>query len=112
MPSARAANVPLGSCLCSQPRRTTHSSQQVFDSGARLELASIASTEVKPYDLKVGDPLIPSVTATRDGRSLRLDYQLLDSAGLSYKQEAHGQPPSFSIYKGDELIASGSFSYG
>lgn len=69
-------------------------------------------TPESPYQLKVGAPLKPSVRATRWGRFLRLDYQLVDAGRRPYRSEQRTNPPRFTVYRGDREIGSGSFEYG
>jgi hypothetical protein len=68
--------------------------------------------EDKPAVLKVGAPLKQIVKATRQGRVLALDYKLLGTGGENYVSSDSSKPPTFTVYKGDERIASGTFEYG
>jgi hypothetical protein len=67
-----------------------------------------------PAVLNAGGPLTNSVTASRQGRDLVLDYTLVGAGGDDYTlaTEDRTKPPSFAIYKGDKKIGSGDFEYG
>ncbi len=66
----------------------------------------------KPYELKVGAPLMLSVEATRRGSRLTLDYALNDVSGRRYIATQSPDLPAFTVYNGDEKVGSGSFEYG
>jgi len=68
--------------------------------------------EDKPAVLKVGAPLKQIVKATRQGRVLALNYKLLGIGGETYVRDDRSKPPTFTVYKGDKRIASGTFEYG
>ena len=68
--------------------------------------------EDKPAVLKVGAPLKQIVKATRQGRVLALDYKLSGIGGETYVRDDRSKPPTFTVYKGDKKIASGTFEYG
>jgi hypothetical protein len=66
----------------------------------------------KPCRFDVGTPLRPSVSMQRAGRLLKLDYQLLDADGRTYRGGDAKNPPRFAVYQGENKIASGAFEYG
>ena len=66
----------------------------------------------KPCLLKVGAPLTPSLRTFRQGRTIRIAYDLLDSEGRSYSPGTRDKPPRFTVSCGGREIASGSFEYG
>jgi hypothetical protein len=66
----------------------------------------------KPYELEVGAPLTLSVDATRQGSRLTLDYTLNDASGRKYIDSQRAELPTFTVYKGDKKVGSGSFEYG
>jgi hypothetical protein len=68
--------------------------------------------EDKPAVLKAGAPLKQTVKAERQGRVLTLDYQLSGIGGEKYTASDRSKPPIFTVYKGGEKIASGTFEYG
>jgi hypothetical protein len=67
-----------------------------------------------PAVLDAGGPLTNSVTASRHGQDLRLDYRLVGAGGETYQlvKQDRSQPPEFAIYRGDKRIASGKFEFG
>jgi hypothetical protein len=66
----------------------------------------------RPATLKVGGPLVPTVKVQREGRILRLRYELQGVGGETYTGGAGTKPPTFAVYKGQKKIASGKFEYG
>jgi hypothetical protein len=68
--------------------------------------------EDKPAVLKAGAPLKQVVTAQRQGRLLTLNYKLLGTGGETYVSSDSSKPPTFTVYKGDKKITSGTFEYG
>lgn len=67
-----------------------------------------------PAILVAGGPLTNTVTAMRQGRDLRLDYQLIGAGGASYQlaNRDYSHPPEFAIYRGGKKVASDKFQYG
>ena len=67
-----------------------------------------------PVVLNVGGPLTNSVTATREGQDLSLDYKLIGAGGATYRlvNLDSSKPPKFTIYKSDREIASDNFQFG
>jgi len=72
----------------------------------------IKVTEDKPAVLKVGAPLKQTVEVKRQGRMLVLNYKLFGIGGENYTGGNREKPPSFSVYKGDQILDSGQFQYG
>ncbi len=70
----------------------------------------------KPYRLKIGGPLKPTVSTTRGGRYIGLSYELRDAEGHTYGRQnvegSAGRPPRFTVYLGDRVVGSGAFEYG
>jgi len=66
----------------------------------------------KPAALRVGAPLVPTLKVQRQGRILRLSYQLLGVGGEAYAGGDRSKPPTFAVYKGKKQIASGQFEFG
>jgi hypothetical protein len=64
--------------------------------------------------LNVGGPLTNSVTASRQGQDLRLDYCLVGAGGETYQlaRQDRSKPPEFAVYKGGKKIAGGTFEFG
>lgn len=70
-----------------------------------------------PNELVVGAPLYPTVTASRCGGFIQMDYDTVDGAGRSYRKNrevaAQRLPaPTFAVYRDGKEIGSGSFEYG
>jgi len=71
----------------------------------------------QPYTLRVGGPLLPTAKASRQGKCVELEYDLLDAEGRSYqKSDSRGpvRPPAprFVICDGDKEVGTGTFRYG
>lgn len=64
--------------------------------------------------LAVGGPLTNSVSVTRRGRVLQMEYDLVGYGGKQYKLVSTNQvkEPEFEIYKGNRRIAHGKFRFG
>jgi len=66
--------------------------------------------------LVAGGPLTNSVSVSRRGRSLTLNYQLLGANGDAYQLQGARTQPEFAIYRpgrnGDKKLASGKFEFG
>lgn len=60
----------------------------------------------------VRDPRTPSVKVSRQGRFLKLDYELLDHDGQKCAINPTNDPPQFVVFKNGQQIGSGSFEYG
>lgn len=67
-----------------------------------------------PAVLNAGGPLSNSVTATRHGHDLLLDYVLTGAGGEAYQMAAQNRskPPGFAVYQGEKKIGSGEFEFG
>jgi len=70
-----------------------------------------------PNELVVGAPLYPTVTASRCGGFIQMDYDTVDGAGRSYRKnreigEQRPPAPTFTVYRDGKEIGSGSFEYG
>jgi hypothetical protein len=65
-----------------------------------------------PFRLNYGKAMKPRVVVKRDGRLLKLDFQLLDSNGQNLAASYRSTPPEFAVYLGGEKIGSGTFKYG
>jgi hypothetical protein len=66
----------------------------------------------KPATLKAGAPLKQILKAERQGRILALSYELSGIGGENYVRDDRSSPPTFTVYKRDKKIASGTFEYG
>ena len=68
----------------------------------------------KPAVLNIGGPLTNSVSVSRHGADLRLDYRLVGVGGEAYQMavQNRSQPPEFAVYQAGKNIASGKFEFG
>jgi hypothetical protein len=66
----------------------------------------------KPCSIKIDTPLKQQLRASRQGQTIYLAYQLLDSNGRRYAREKRGTPPRFTVYCNGREVDSGSFEYG
>jgi hypothetical protein len=80
--------------------------------GAGPQSKWITIAENKPAELKVGAPLKQTLQARREGRVLVLDYKLIGIGNEVYTKADRSNPPNFTVYKGNQEIASGRFAYG
>ena len=80
--------------------------------GAGPQSKWITIAENAPAVLKIGAPLNQTLTVKRQGKVLVLDYKLLGIGGETYTNENRNKPPSLTVYRGDQEIASGQFAYG
>jgi hypothetical protein len=67
-----------------------------------------------PTTLSLGGPLSNVVAVTCRQDSLVFDYRLVGADGHSYRlsSEDREHPPAWSVYRGGQKLASGSFQYG
>lgn len=96
-----------GGYCCNPPRRILDGLTGQSQDG---ELLSIGPD--KPCRLKIGGPLEPRALAIRQGRTLRIAYELHDADGRMYVARGAKNPPRFVIFSGGQVIGSGSFEYG
>jgi hypothetical protein len=78
--------------------------------GPKRHLVSVTSDETAT--LKIGAPLEQTVKVNRQGRNLAMNYELLGVGGEKYTGGNSGEPPIFTVYRGDKEIASDKFEYG
>jgi hypothetical protein len=81
----------------------------------RANKGAFELTPEQPYTLKVGGPLLPKAEVTRQGKCLKLSYDLVDAEGRSYRKNDNtdrSSPPRFKVCKGEREIGSGTFEYG
>jgi hypothetical protein len=64
--------------------------------------------------VEIGGPLTNTVSVTRQGQDLYMDYRLVGVGGVPYQLANldYTHPPEFAIYKADKKIASGKFEFG
>ena len=58
------------------------------------------------------ESLTPHVLVTRQGRVLKLDYELLDARGVKSPMVDRDHKPRFKICRDGQEIAAGNFEYG
>lgn len=64
-------------------------------------------------EIKVGAPIFSRLEVERSGRIVRLDHGLVDAGGRRFSARGlHGNPPTFTVYRGDREVGSGTFEYG
>lgn len=61
---------------------------------------------------EIGAPFKHAIEVQRQGKVLVLTYKLIGLAGENYISSTLGNPPGFSIIKGNKEIALGKFEYG
>lgn len=67
-----------------------------------------------PTNVVLGGPLTNSVTLTRQGRRLNMNYRLVGADGGAYwlLQPGDPKPPEFAVYRGGKKVLSGMFAFG
>jgi len=93
-----------------QGRMVAHPERPTF--GAKSEPLTVSAD--KPATMVAGGPLTNSVTMTRRGGQLVLNYHLVGAGGRTYQLAAtdRSKPPLFAVFQGDKKIASGKFEFG
>jgi hypothetical protein len=108
------ARVPVGSYRPPKVCLRKGDAEAYLDQRTRFSAAGrITVNDAKPVVLTMGGPLTNSVTVSRQGRKLSLNYQLLGAGGayqLVNQDRLH--PPEFTVYEGDKKVASGKFEFG
>jgi hypothetical protein len=72
----------------------------------------ITVSQDKPAEVKLGSPLKQTLTVRHQGRYLILTNKITGIGGEIYSDPNRIKKPSFTIYTGDKIIASGNFEYG
>jgi hypothetical protein len=80
--------------------------------GAGPQSKPITIAENEPSVLEVGAPLKQTLQTRREGKVLVLDYKLTGIGNELYTKADRSNPPNFTVYKDNQEIASGRFSYG
>ena len=80
----------------------------------RLADAPLLINATAPTNVVLGGPLTNSVTLTRYGRKLNMNYRLVGADGGSYRlaQQDRAKPPDFTVYHGGKKVLSGMFAFG
>jgi hypothetical protein len=83
---------------------------EAFDIGDRR----VSISPNAPTTLTVGGPLTNAVSVTRQGDLLVFNYRLVGADGHSYRLSTGDSqhPPEWSVYGGEQKLASGKFQYG
>ena len=112
---AGVVKVPTGSYNQPDIRARTKWRRGLLRNSGQMQVCRRISVDDKtPAVLHAGGPLTNSVTASRQGQDLRLDYRLVGAGGEAYQlaKQDHSKPPEFAVYKGGKKIASGTFEFG
>ena len=111
---AATVNIPTGSYQPPKVLLEQSGVEASFNPGQEQSGRRISVDARTPAVLAVGGPLTNSVTVSRHGRDLRLDYQLLGAGGAAYQlvNRDYSRPPEFAVFKGGNKIASGAFEFG
>ena len=72
----------------------------------------VSVTPDETATLKIGAPLKQAININRQGRNLVMNYELLGVGGEKYTSGNRGEPPTFTVYRGDKEIASDKFRFG
>ena len=111
---AATVNIPTGDYRPPHALLERSGVEASFNPGQWQSRRRIAVDARTPAVLAVGGPLTNSVTVSRHGRDLRLDYQLLGAGGAAYQlvNRDYSRPPEFAVFKDGKKIASGTFEFG
>ncbi len=106
---APSVNIPVGTYDYYQLTLKQGDTEAYLSRSAtgRIEIAA-----PKTATLTAGGPLTNSVTVTRRGQLLTLNYQLTGGAGLDYSLTGPRKEPEFAVYRGDKKLADGKFAFG
>ncbi len=84
-----------------------------LDERLRSSAGRITIDEKKPAVLTAGGPLTNSVSISRRGKYLSLNYQLVGAGGpYQFVNQDRSHPPEFTVYQGDKKVGSGKFEFG
>jgi len=80
----------------------------------RLAYEPLLINATAPTNFVLGGPLTNSVTLTRQGRKLNMNYRLVGADAGSYRlaQQDRSRPPEFVVYRGGKKVQSGKFEFG
>jgi hypothetical protein len=81
----------------------------------RMQAANkpLTVSEKAPTVLRAGGPLTNSVSVSRRGKNLSLNYELVGAGGVyEMVNQDRTHPPEFTVYQGDRKVASGKFEFG
>jgi hypothetical protein len=105
--------VPVGSYGTSKVCLKKGDAEAYLDGRTQSSTGRITVSDSKPAVLTAGGPLTNSVSVSRRGKYLALNYQLV-GAGGAYQlvNQDRSHPPEFTIYQGDQKVGSGKFQFG
>ncbi|MCX6925553.1 MAG: hypothetical protein NT154_20445, partial [Verrucomicrobia bacterium] len=84
-----------------------------LERATQFEAGRITVNDKRPAVLVAGGPLTNSVSISRQGKNLLLNYQVLGAGGVyQLDNQDRSHPPEFTVYQGDKKIASGKFEFG
>jgi len=105
--------VPVGSYGQAKACLKKGNTEAHLDGGMQSAAGRITVNDKKPAVLTAGGPLTNSLSISRRGKNLSLNYQLVGAGGayqLANQDRSH--PPEFTVYQGDKKVASGKFEFG
>jgi hypothetical protein len=105
--------VPVGSYGPSKVCLKKGDAEAHLDGRTQSSAGRITVNDRKPAVLTAGGPLTNSVSVSRRGKNLALNYQLVGAGGAyQMANQDRSHPPEFTIYQGDKKVASGKFEFG
>jgi hypothetical protein len=105
--------VPAGSYGQAKVCLRKGEAEAYLEERGRSSSGRITVSENKPAVLTAGGPLTNSVSVSRRGKYLSLDYRLVGAGGpYQVANQDRSHPPEFTIYQGDQKVASGKFEFG
>jgi hypothetical protein len=106
--------VPVGSYRSSKVCLRKGDAEAYLDQRTQYSTAGrITVNDTKPAVLTAGGPLTNSVTVSRQGRKLSLNYQLVGAGGVyQLVNQDRLHPPEFTVCQGETKVASGKFEFG
>ncbi len=105
--------VPVGSYGAAKVSVKKGELEAVLDGRTQAAQRRITISDKGPATLAAGGPLTNSVSVTRRGRNLALNYQLVGVGGAyQIVDQDRSHPPEFAVYLGDRKIKSGKFQFG
>jgi len=71
---------------------------------------SVAGTN--PAVLAAGGPLTNTVSVSRNGKNLALNYKLVGADGQAYELQGQRKEPQWAVQRAGRQLDSGSFQFG
>ena len=110
---AGVVKVPTGSYRSSKVWVKKGEVEAYLDDRLRPSAGRMTIDENKPAVLTAGGPLTNSVSITRRGKYLTMNYQSVGARGpYALVNQVRSHPPEFTIYQGDRKVGSGKFEFG